>query len=468
MSCGSSLQSAGLQTGDKELLAADEHDQHWDKACHRHGKDIAPLGELVLAEEAGNRNGQGPLGVVVDDGHGPGKFLPGGEEVEDADGRDSRAGERQNDPEEHRKHTTAVGIHGLVVLLGDALDIALDHERGKGNDPGHIERDQTSQPVGELKEGGKLILRNNERCAWDDHHSDNQRKEQIAPGETKARQTVGECRRYEGCKHDRDDRHKDAVEEVEIKLLLRENVLIIFKGDLARPREEMRRELIQSSVRAQRGAEHIDHGHDRDGAADQQQKILSRIGKSSMSFSHVSPTLFVLILHGLELEEGQNHQRDRHDERQRCRITELAGAEGFVIHPGQHCLRLVHGLAVGDHLDRGEDIEAADGEHDKRKEDRGLDAGKRDGEELIHTAAAVHLCRLVELVGHRLQCGEKHDQIPADALPDTQQHHHGHAAPAGIQPGHILRRQMQHVCEQVVKHALRVEDIAKDERDNDP
>lgn len=97
MSCGSSLQSAGLQTGDKELLAADEHDQHWDKACHRHGKDIAPLCELVLAEEAGNRNGQGPLGVVVDDRHGPGEFLPGGEEVEDADGCDSRAGERQND-----------------------------------------------------------------------------------------------------------------------------------------------------------------------------------------------------------------------------------------------------------------------------------------------------------------------------------------------------------------------------------
>ena len=305
----------------------------------------------MLTEKAGDRNGQGSLGVVVDDGHGPGKFLPGGEEVEDTDRRDGRAGERQNNSEEHRKHTSAVGIDGLIVFLWDAFDIALDHKRGKRNDPGHIERDQPGQPVGELEKRGKLILRNDQRRAGNDHHPDDQREQQITSGETEARQTVSQCRRYEGGKHDRDDRHEDAVEEVEIKLFLRENVLIVFKGDLAQPREEMRRELVQGAVWAQRGTEHIDHGQHRNGAADQQQKILSRIGKSGMSFSHISPPLFVLILHGLELEEGQNHQRDRHDERQRGCIAELTGAEGFVIHPGQHGLRLVHGLSVGNHLD---------------------------------------------------------------------------------------------------------------------
>lgn len=422
----------------------------------------------MLTEKAGDRNGQGSLGVVVDDGHGPGKFLPGGEEVEDTDRRDGRAGERQNNSEEHRKHTSAVGIDGLIVFLWDAFNIALDHKRGKRNDPGHIERDQTGQPVGKLKEGGQLILRNNERRAGDDHHPDDQSEEQVPAGETETRQTIGQRRRYESGKHDRDDCYENAVEEVEIKLLLRENVLIVFEGDLAQLREEMRWELIQSSVRTQRGAEHIDHGHDRNGAADQQQKILSRIGKSNMSFFHVSPPLFALILHGLELEEGQNHQCDRHDEGQRCSITELAGTESFVIHPCQHGLRLVHGLSVGNHLDRGEYIKAADSQHNQREKDRRLDAGKCDREELIHAAAAVHLRRFVELVGHRLKRRKEHDQVPADALPDAEQHHHGHATPAGIQPGHILRRQMKHICEQIVEHAFGVEDIAKNERDNDP
>jgi len=61
------------------------------------------LGKLVLAEKAGNRNGKGALGVVVDDRHGPGEFLPGGEEVKDADRGNSRAGKRQDNPEKHGK-----------------------------------------------------------------------------------------------------------------------------------------------------------------------------------------------------------------------------------------------------------------------------------------------------------------------------------------------------------------------------
>ena len=68
----SALDAPGLQPGDEELLAADEHDEHRYQAGNAHGEYVAPLGELVLPKETGDGDGQRALEVVVDDGHRPG------------------------------------------------------------------------------------------------------------------------------------------------------------------------------------------------------------------------------------------------------------------------------------------------------------------------------------------------------------------------------------------------------------
>ena len=82
----SSLHAAGGQTLHKEPLAEDEDHNHRNQRQHGHGKHISPLRELMLAEEAGDGDGQCAQAVVVDDGVGPRIFLPRGQKVEDADG----------------------------------------------------------------------------------------------------------------------------------------------------------------------------------------------------------------------------------------------------------------------------------------------------------------------------------------------------------------------------------------------
>ena len=119
----SAFESAGLQSGDEVFLAEDEHDEHRHEARHGHGEHIAPLRELVLAEKAGDGDGQRALGVIVDDGHGPGEFLPRGEEVKYAHRRDSGTGERQYDAEEHREYAPAVGVRRLVKLAREGYTL---------------------------------------------------------------------------------------------------------------------------------------------------------------------------------------------------------------------------------------------------------------------------------------------------------------------------------------------------------
>ena len=54
----SSLHAAGGQTLHKEPLAEDEDHNHRNQRQHGHGKHISPLRELMLAEEAGDGDGQ--------------------------------------------------------------------------------------------------------------------------------------------------------------------------------------------------------------------------------------------------------------------------------------------------------------------------------------------------------------------------------------------------------------------------
>ena len=168
------------------------------------------------------------------------------------------------------------------------------------------------------------------------------------------------------------------------------------------------------------------------------------------------------------MQNGEENERHGNDERQRGRVAEGAGVERFVIHPRENRLCLVHRLAAGDHLYGRKDVEAADGQHDKRKEDRRLDAGQRHIEKLLEPTAAVDPCRFIQLLGNALQRGQEHDQIPPDAFPDTEHHRNCQPAPAAIEPADVGRRQVQHVREHVVEHTLGVENIPEDQRDDDP
>ena len=194
----SALDTAGLEAGDEVFLAADEHYQHRHEARDAHGEHIAPLRELVLAEEAGDGYRQRAFGVVVDDRHGPGELLPGGQEVEDAHGGDGRARERADDLEEHREHAPAVHIHRLVIVARDALDVALYHEGREGYDPGDVEGHEAEELVRELEEGGELVLRYDERRARDYHRADDEAEEQLAARETESREAEGQRRGDEG------------------------------------------------------------------------------------------------------------------------------------------------------------------------------------------------------------------------------------------------------------------------------
>ena len=162
-----SFDTTGLQAGNEIFLATDEDDQHGEQARHGHGKDVAPLRELVLSEKARDGDGQRALLGVVQNRQRPREFLPRCQEIENADGCDGRAGQRADDLEEHGEYAAAVHVDGLVEFSRNALNVALDHERGKRNDPRHVERHQPQQLVRELEERGELILRNDERRAGD-------------------------------------------------------------------------------------------------------------------------------------------------------------------------------------------------------------------------------------------------------------------------------------------------------------
>lgn len=80
-----SFHAACCQPLNKVLLEYNEHQNDGNEGQDRHGKNIAPLGELVLTKEPYNGDGQGAQLGVVDDGVGPGIFLPGGQKIEYAD-----------------------------------------------------------------------------------------------------------------------------------------------------------------------------------------------------------------------------------------------------------------------------------------------------------------------------------------------------------------------------------------------
>ena len=287
-----SFDTTGLQAGNEIFLAADEDDEHGEQACHRHGKDVAPLRELVLAEKARYGDGQRALLGVVQNRQRPREFFPRRQKIENADGRDGRTGQWADNLEEHSEYAAAVHVDGLVEFSRNALNVALDHKRGKRNDPGHIERHQPQQLVRELEERGELILRNDERRAWDDHRADDKRKERPSAGEAEARQTEGQRRRDKGRDHDGQHGDDRAVQKIDVELFLAEDVRIIFQRNGIERGKKLRRELIERTVWLQGRADHIDHRHDRYRAAEQQKHMAQDVGREFPFFQcmHGSPS----------------------------------------------------------------------------------------------------------------------------------------------------------------------------------
>ena len=133
----------------------------------------------MLSEKAGDGDGKGAKIVVVDDGIGPGVFLPGGEKIKDAYRRDGRRGQWKRDAHIHRPNAGAVDVGGLGDLVRDALHEALDHEGRKGNHPRHIEGNQPPEPVDQAQMRGQLKLRHDHGGARNDHGEDDEAKQQL-------------------------------------------------------------------------------------------------------------------------------------------------------------------------------------------------------------------------------------------------------------------------------------------------
>ena len=92
-------------------------------------------------------------------------------------------------------------------------------------------------------------MRDDERRAGNNHRADDERKERLSAREAEAREA--ECQRRRDESRDHDSQHGDdhAIEEIDIELFLAEDVHVVFKRDRVQHGEELRRELIERTVR---------------------------------------------------------------------------------------------------------------------------------------------------------------------------------------------------------------------------
>ena len=220
----------------------------------------------MLTEEAGDGDGQRAQAVVVDDSVGPRIFLPRGQKVEDADGGNCGRGQRQRNPAIRLEYVGAVDPCGVHDLTGDVLHKSLDHEGREGDYPCHIERNQSPQPVDQPQARCQLELRNDHRRSGDDHRHDDEAEQQLRRPGLELAQHKRHRRGYRRRKSHRGQRHHHRVQEVQIELALMQDVIVVFQRQCLPFWEKARRILVQRTVRAQRGGDHVDHRqreHDR-------------------------------------------------------------------------------------------------------------------------------------------------------------------------------------------------------------
>ena len=124
--------------------------------------------------------------------------------------------------------------------------------------------------------------------------------------------------------------------------------------------------------------------------------------------------------------------------------------------------------AVGNHFNRSKYIEAPDGKHDQRKQDRPPDGGKGYGEKFSHAPRPVQRSHLIQLLRHCLQRGQKYHHIPADSFPYAKKHGYGQPSPPGIKPPDIPAGHMNDIGKEIIQHSLRIKHVFENQGGNDP
>ena len=258
---GLALDRPCRQSGD-DLPCRDEgEDQRRDRnqAAQRH--DLAPVNADVSDVERG-RNRQRARGTVGED-QGQDEFVPG--DAEGEDGRRCNAGfdQRQHHLVEHLDRTTAVDGGGFFEFFGHLQDETVQQPDRERQIHRNVEQDQAPERV---DQAGLAPDHEHRHCQHRQRHGAQQQGDvghALAPGEAKARQSVGR----HAAQHQRDDgghhAHDQAVGQVALETVFAQHVAVVFqRGD----KDEIDASVEDLRLQLQRGCKHQDdrrHAHDR-------------------------------------------------------------------------------------------------------------------------------------------------------------------------------------------------------------
>src|SRR5918995_2893546 len=102
-------------------------------------------------------------------------------------------------------------------------------------------------------------------------------------------------------------------------------------------------------------------------------------------------------------------------------LSRLEPLEGLLPHQGADYLAGTCRTAAGDDIDVVEDQQRVDDRQQHHEHERGPYSRQRHVQELLPAARTVHPRRLVEIVIHRLQCGQKQQHDKAPPGPDVDE-----------------------------------------------
>ena len=108
----------------------------------------------------------------------------------------------------------------------------------------------------------------------------------------------------------------------------------------------------------------------------------------------------------------------------------------------------IHGIAaIGHQLEGNVGIEAADHQHNDKKDGRWSKQRPGNVAQLCPGTGAIHTGGLIEFSGDRLQPGEENDRRPADAFPDVEQDDRDQGQDRVGEPEYVFRNQMENILQ---------------------
>ena len=148
-STGLTLDAAAAQTGNEVLLSDQVDGQHRDAADQGHGHEHVPLVRSLTLQQ-GNADGNGLQGVVSNQGAGEHEFIPGEDEGVQHGRNDAGDGNGNNHLPERMEIAGSVDSGGLIVGLGDRVEISHHHNDGVRQCEGDVGQDQAESGIVQL------------------------------------------------------------------------------------------------------------------------------------------------------------------------------------------------------------------------------------------------------------------------------------------------------------------------------